>query len=507
MALVWLMIPGVGFFYSGLLRRKNALSMLFLSLVGISVGTIQWVVWGYSWVIWIATHNDPLTTSLAFSSTASAFIGDLQHGGLKNVLAEPSIGSTRIPALLFCAYQGMFALITVVLAIGGFAERSRIGPIMVFVFVWLTLVYCPIACWTWNANGWSFIFGGLDFAGGTPVHINSGTAALAIAIYLGKRRGYGTERLAYKPHNTSFVILGTVFLWFGWFGFNGGSALSANLRAVQACIVTNVAASMGAVTWMLLDWRLERKFSAVGLCSGAIAGLVGITPAAGYVGTRKSRLAVLYQTPHWQTAAALAIGFVAGVGCNFATKLKFLFNVDETLDVFATHGIGGMIGGLMTALFAQASVAGFDGITVITGGWIDQNYRWVKLFARSRNGNSLVRQLGIQLADIVAGFAYSLVMTTIILWIMHFIPGLRLRASEEAEIVGIDDAYLGEFAYDYVGTDPELRLHRIESKPTMTNGDVLSHSTPEGSNVGMEHEKVPKHAMGNAAAGGGRVDV
>jgi len=467
MALVWLMIPGVGFFYSGLLRRKNALSMLFLSLVGISVGTIQWVVWGYS---------------LAFSNTASAFIGDLQHGGLKNVLAEPSIGSTRIPDLLFCAYQGMFALITVVLAIGGFAERSRIGPVMVFVFVWLTLVYCPIACWTWNANGWSFIFGGLDFAGGTPVHINSGTAALAIAIYLGKRRGYGTERLAYKPHNTSFVILGTVFLWFGWFGFNGGSALSANLRAIQACIVTNVAASMGAVTWMLLDWRLERKFSAVGLCSGAIAGLVGITPAAGYVGT----------------PAALAIGFVAGVGCNFATKLKFVLNVDETLDVFATHGIGGMIGGLMTGLFAQASVASFDGITVINGGWLDQNYR----------------QLGIQLADIVAGFAYSLVMTTIILWIMHFIPGLRLRASEEAEIVGIDDAYLGEFAYDYVGTDPELRLHRIESKPTMTSGDVLAASSSrDGSHINMghhgeqEHEKMHKHAVGNAAVGGGRVDV
>lgn len=221
------------------------------------------------------------------SSNSISFIGDLRYFALKNVLAEPSVGSTRIPALLFCFYQGCFAFITVVIAIGGFAERSRIGPIAVFIFVWLTLVYCPIACWTWNFNGWSFILGGLDFAGGTPVHINSGTAALAIAIYLGKRRGYGTERLAYKPHNTSFIILGTVFLWFGWFGFNGGSALSANLRAIQACIVTNTAASVGAITWMLLDWRLERKYSAVGFCSGAIAGLVGITPAAGYVGTRK----------------------------------------------------------------------------------------------------------------------------------------------------------------------------------------------------------------------------
>ena len=203
--------------------------------------------------------------------------------------------------------------------------------------------------------------GGLDFAGGTPVHISSGTAALAISIYLGKRRGYGTERLAYKPHNTSFVILGTVLLWFGWFGFNGGSALSANLRAVQACIVTNLAASVGGITWMLWDWRLERKFSAVGFCSGAISGLVGITPAAGFVGA----------------PAAVAIGFVAGTGCNFATKLKFLLNVDDTLDIFATHGIGGMIGNVMTGLFAQASVAGFDGITKIPGGWFDHN--WVQL--------------------------------------------------------------------------------------------------------------------------------
>jgi len=343
---------------------------------------------------------------------------------------------------------------------------------MVFLFCWLTIVYCPIACWTWNSQGWVFNMGGLDFAGGSPVHISSGTASLAIAIYLGKRRGYGTERLAYKPHNTAFVILGTVFLWFGWFGFNGGSALSANLRAVQACIVTNLAASVGGITWMLLDWRLERKFSAIGLCSGAISGLVGITPAAGYVGA----------------PAAVAIGFVAGVGCNFATKIKFLIRVDETLDVFASHAIGGIIGCIMTALFAQASVAGFDGITEIPGGWFDHNYI----------------QLGYQIADAVAAFAYSLVMTTILCWIMHFIPGLRLRASEEAEIVGIDDAYLGEFAYDYVGSDPELRLHRIDSKPRLTSGDVMAHEVESSSN--SHSEKAPRFAEGNEAAGGGRVD-
>lgn len=183
-----------------------------------------------------------------------------------------------------CCTQVRFSPI---LAIGAVAERSRLGPLLVFVFVWSSIVYNAIACWTWNSNGWSFVMGGLDFAGGTPVHISSGTAGLAISLYLGKRRGWGTERLAYKPHNTSYVILGTVFLWFGWFGFNGGSALSANLRAAQACIVTNLAASVGGITWMLWDYRLEKKWSAVGFCSGAIAGLVAITPASGFVGSRE----------------------------------------------------------------------------------------------------------------------------------------------------------------------------------------------------------------------------
>jgi len=176
------------------------------------------------------------------------------------------------------------------IAIGAVAERSRLGPLLVFVFVWSTIVYDPIACWTWNPKGWSFVLGGLDFAGGTPVHISSGTAALAISLYLGKRRGYGTERLAYKPHNTTYVVLGTIFLWFGWFGFNGGSALAANLRGTMACIVTNLAASVGGLTWMFWDWRLERKWSVVGFCSGAIVGLVAITPGSGYVGPRECHM-------------------------------------------------------------------------------------------------------------------------------------------------------------------------------------------------------------------------
>ncbi|KAJ3573803.1 hypothetical protein NP233_g2198 [Leucocoprinus birnbaumii] len=410
-ALVWIMIPGVGFFYSGLLRRKNALSMIYVSMMGTAVVSFQWFFWGYS---------------LAFADNASGYIGTLRYFGLKGVLGEPSIGSPRIPGLLFVIYQCMFAAITAVLAIGSIAERGRLGPLLVFVFVWSTIVYDPVACWTWNSNGWSFKMGGLDFAGGTPVHIVSGTAALAISIYLGKRRGYGTERLAYKPHNTTYVVLGTVLLWFGWFGFNGGSALAANLRAIQACIVTNLAASCGGLTWMLWDYRIERKWSAVGFCSGAIAGLVAITPASGFVGS----------------PAAVLFGVMAGTVCNFATQLKFIFGYDDALDIFASHAVGGMVGNVLTALFAQSSVAGADGLasTPLPGGWLD--HHWV--------------QLGYQIADSCAGFGYSFVVTTIILWIMHFIPGLRLRASEEAEILGIDDAEMGEFAYDYVGLEQEI---------------------------------------------------
>jgi ammonium transporter, Amt family len=408
-ALVWIMIPGLGFFYSGLLRRKNALSMIYLSMMSIAVVSFQWFFWGFS---------------LAFSDKGNLFIGDLTYFGLKGVLEAPSMGSPRIPSIVFCVYQLMFAIITPMIAVGAVAERGRLGPLLVFVFVWSTIVYDPIANWTWNANGWSFKLGGLDFAGGTPVHISSGTAALAISIYLGKRRGYGTDRLAYKPNNTSYVILGTALLWFGWFGFNGGSALSANLRAAQACIVTNLAASTAGLTWMFWDWRLERKWSAVGFCSGAIAGLVAITPGSGFVGA----------------PASVAFGVVSGTVCNFATQLKFLFKFDDALDIFASHTVGGIVGNLLTGLFAQSSVAGFDGITVIPGGWIDHHYI----------------QLAYQLADSAAGVGYSFVVTTIILWVMHFVPGLRLRADEDSEILGIDDAEMGEFAYDYVGLEAEI---------------------------------------------------
>ncbi|KAG1722707.1 ammonium transporter AmtB-like domain-containing protein [Suillus lakei] len=449
-ALVWIMIPGVGFFYSGLLRRKNALNMIYLSMMTVAMVSFQWFFWGYS---------------LAFSDTASPYIGDLRYFALRNVLDQPSAGSPKVPAIVFCVFQLMFAAITPMIAIGAVAERSRLGPLLAFVFAWSTLVYDPIACWTWNPKGWSYILGGLDFAGGTPVHISSGTAALAISLYLGKRRGYGTERLAYKPHNTTYVILGTVFLWFGWFGFNGGSALSANLRATQACIVTNLAASVGGLTWMFWDYRLERKWSVVGFCSGAISGLVAITPGSGFVGS----------------PAAVLFGFMAGTVCNFATQLKFIFGYDDTLDIFASHAIGGIVGNVLTGLFAQASVAGADGITTIPGGWLDHNYR----------------QLGIQLADSVSGLSYSFVMTTIILWIMHYIPGLRLRCDEETEILGVDDAEMGEFAYDYVGIESEL-MPRSEYNVGASAGSREPRHTAATTSQISEQEKDPKQLSAEA---------
>jgi Amt family ammonium transporter len=210
-------------------------------------------------------------------------------------------------------------------------------PAIVFVFIWTTVVYDPIAYWSWNANGWLFTLGSLDFAGGTPVHISSGTAALAYSLMLGRRTGYNkTHGLPTRPHNVTHVVLGTVFLWVGWFGFNGGSALAANIRAMMACVVTNLAASVGGITWCVLDYRLEKKWSTIGFCSGAISGLVAITPAAGFV------------TP-W---AAFVIGLVGGAACNFATKLKFLIGIDDALDVFAVHGVGGFVGNLLTGIFA-----------------------------------------------------------------------------------------------------------------------------------------------------------
>jgi Amt family ammonium transporter len=392
--------------------------------MSIAVVSFQWFFWGYS---------------LAFSKTASRFIGNLDNFGFKGVLGQKT---GNVPDLTFAIFQGMFAAITPALAIGAAAERGRMLPCVVFIFIWSTIVYDPIACWTWNANGWVFILGGLDFAGGTPVHISSGAAALAYSLMLGKRRGHGTHELNYRPHNVTHVILGTVFLWFGWFGFNGGSALGSNLRATMACVVTNLAASVGGFTWVLLDYRLERKWSAVGWCSGAISGLVAITPASGYV-------------PPW---SAVVFGVVGGICCNYATKLKYLIGVDDALDIFAVHGVGGICGNLLTGFFAANYIAALDGVTAIPGGWLNQH--WI--------------QLAYQLCDCVTGFSYSFGVTCFILFVMNLIPGLSLRASEDSEIEGIDESEIGEFAYDFVEKERDY-IHGPEG----IDGAVASSSSSD----------------------------
>lgn len=225
---------------------------------------------------------------------------------------------------------------SVALAVGAVAERGRMLPCVIFMFVWSTLIYDPIACWTWNPSGWVFKMGGLDFAGGTPVHISSGSAALAYSLMLGARRGHGTSELNFRPHNVTHIVIGTVFLWVGWFGFNAGSALSANMRAVMAAVVTNLAACVGGMTWCLLDYRLEGKWSTVGFCSGVVAGLVAITPGSGFV-------------PAW---SSVVFGVLGATACNYATKLKYLLKIDDALDIFAVHTIGGLVGNILTGFFA-----------------------------------------------------------------------------------------------------------------------------------------------------------
>lgn len=311
----------VSFFYSGLARRKSALSLIWLSIMSTAVISFQWFFWGYS---------------LAFSHTSGKYLGNLDNIGFRNVLGAPSAASARVPDILYAMFQGMFAAITVAITVGAVAERGRILPCVIFMFIWSTLIYDPIACWTWNPSGWAYEFGGLDFAGGTPVHIASGCAALAYSFALGRRKGHGTDELNYRPHNVTHIVIGTVFLWVGWFGFNAGSALGANIRTVMAAVVTNISACVGGMTWCLLDYRLERKWSTVGFCSGIVAGLVAITPGSGYV-------------PPW---AAVIYGICAGVGCNYATKLKYLMHCDDALDIFAVHGVGGFIGNMCTAFFA-----------------------------------------------------------------------------------------------------------------------------------------------------------
>lgn len=397
--MVSFMIPGLAFLYSGLSRRKSALSLIWAVSASNAVVVFQWFLWGYS---------------LGFSPTAtSGFVGNLRNFGLMKVLGEPSPGTPLLPDILYSFFQMEFACVTAGILVGGVAERGRVMPAMVFIFIWMTLVYCPLVCWVWSANGWAAKWGVLDFAGGGPVEIGSGMGGLAYSWVLGRRQK--RELINFRPHNVSLVGLGTSLLWFGWIGFNGGSAFGANLRAIFAVWNSMIAAAFGGIVWCLLDYRINRRWSMVGLCSGTIAGLVAATPSSGYLHP-------------W---ASVIVGVVSGVLCNFATKLKFLFHVDDALDLFAEHAIGGIIGLLFNSFFASSTIMAMDGVTTaVPDEWVKQLYK--------------------QFAYICATSAYTFVFTALIAKTVDAIPGLSLRCTKQEEILGMDEVEIGEFATDYI---------------------------------------------------------
>lgn len=427
--LVWIMIPGVGLLYSGLSRKNHGLSMVWSSIMAVSLVSFQWFFWGYS---------------LTFSPRGGAFLGKLDNFCMMDVLAAPSV-STAVPDIVFMFFQGMFAAITGMIMVGGAYERARLGPMMVFLFIWMTIVYCPVANWTWNSHGWIAVLGGLDFAGGGPVHMSSGAGALAYALICGKRHDPSAEGIpTYRPHNVISVVFGTIFLWFGWFGFNGGSSGNATIRGFYAAANTNLAASCGALAWMFVDYfRKGRKYSTVALCSGAIAGLVGITPAAGFV--------PIY--------TAVPIGVITAVACNFAVDLKHLLRIDDGLDVFALHGVGGFTGSVLTGLFAADYIAALDGATEIDGGWMNHHYV----------------QLGYQLAGATATLAWSFGISCVTLLVMNRIPYLKIRMDPEDETRGTDECQLGEFGFMWE-----------EEKSTYQGRSAPASIAPKASNKPLE---------------------
>lgn len=351
--------------------------------------------------------------SLAFSRTSNSFIGNMDNFGLQGVMAAPSTGSAFLPDIVFCLYQMLFAMCAAAIVVGGAFARGRVWPSLLFLFFWTTLVYCVIVNWTWNPNGWAYKLGVLDFAGGSPVHMSTGAAGLAYALVLGKRKAAGGE-LSHKPHNLTIVFLGTTLIFVGWLGFNGGSALNGSIRAMLAVFNTIIGGSMGLVGYCLVSYMKHgRRWSVKAACEGIIAGLVGITPAAGYV------------TP-WLAAV---IGVLTGAACCGMEGMHNWLGIDDGLEVFKLHGIGGAVGSFCTGLFATSKISALDGLGSEYSGAID--------------GNGI--QVAYQLADICATLSYSFVVSCILLLILKYIPGVGLRISDEAEELGLDlDQFSGK---------------------------------------------------------------
>ena len=407
-----LMTPALAFFYGGLVRRKNLVSTLVQCMIIFAVISLVWFFWGYS---------------LVYAPSVGGVIGNLSLVGLMNVGVNTiSSYAPHIPELLFFAFQLKFAAITPALIIGACAERIRFRSLLIFVVLWSTLIYSPIAHWMWNANGWLHVLGAVDFAGGIVVHIAAGLSALAAALIVGRRSGcvYWKDHMKaiegkggasmplateFKPTNIPYVILGAGLLWFGWFGFNGGSALAADGIAVSAVVATNLAAAAGAVSWMLMDWLIKGKPSAIGICVGAVCGLAAVTAASGYV----------------NVMAAVIIGLSAGIISNLVANWRSgRSRIDDTLDVFACHGVGGIIGSIGVGLFAS---------TLINGSGVNGLFY----------GN--VAQLGAQALAVVVVSAFSFGGSYLLLKLVNVFSPLRVTVEEED--AGLDISQHGEEAY------------------------------------------------------------
>jgi Amt family ammonium transporter len=418
-ALVLFMTPGLGFFYGGFTRQKNVLATIMQSFIVMGLVGIQWVVIGYT---------------LAFGPDHGGIIGGLDYFGLRHVgyaVSDTYTATTGVPHEGFMIFQAMFAIITPALITGAFAERAKFSTFLVFMLAWSLLVYDPVAHWVFSTGFLGVLdpkgINALDFAGGTAIHVNAGAAALAAAVFFGRRKGYGSEPM--EPSNTTYIVLGTAILWFGWFGFNAGSAGAASPQAVNAFVVTNTAAAAAAFTWMMLSWVFSGKPSVIGACAGAVAGLVAITPASGFV----------------EPMEALAIGVGAGFFCYLAVRLRARTSLDDSLDVVGVHGIGGLWGGIATGLFAAAAIGGFDGLI-----------------------HGEPSQLGDQLAAIGIVAAYSFIMTSIILKVLDMTMGLRV--SEDEEVAGLDVSQHGERAYviEESGALPTMPLAQATLQPAST---------------------------------------
>ncbi|OWA53099.1 Ammonium transporter 1 [Hypsibius exemplaris] len=466
--MVFFMTPGLALFYSGLSKHNNALSLMMLCMLAMAVVTVQFFLYGFS---------------LAFSESGGPFIGDFKMGAL-NTLGSHSFPHTspQIPSIAFMVYQMQFATLTAALIFGSVPERTRFVPAMIFTVFWTTFVYDFVAYWTWADRGWIRNFscigdiytamattnssspsavpcqiGGYDFAGGGPVHIASGFAGLAYCLVLGKRKHIHVEH-----HSLVNVMFGTGILWFGWLAFNGGSEGAANTRAAMASTNTTIAAACGALTWIWFDFIWTRKLSALSFCSGAVAGLVGITPAAGFVAP-------------W---AAIVIGFLTALACNSWCRVKKHIGFDDSFDAFSVHGCGGFIGNILTGIFAQKWVGKLDG-TDYPGGWLEGN--WI--------------QVGYQLGGSTAIAVWSFTISGILCLIINKIPYLHLRQTETDEALGGDFVEMGEVGYMLVISEPEgeilddehaFNLGTRHDGKRISMGDALHHNSDARSSVGSK---------------------